>query len=173
MAGYVRCASPSRNLRFGMRADLAPRPRGARTAVKKVLYAVDTLHPPIEIPDSRFADFANAGEAQIIADNCCALLVRSRGSGQRGLACARPQVEERPIIALRGKQICRHGRNVLGIPASRWPGLPMNLRQLDLTTEGRGGGDHRQPATAAAGAVGRIGSKRISVVLGKASVGLE
>ena len=40
----------------------------------EVLDAVDTLHPAIEIPDSRFADYVKAGEAQLIADNACAHL---------------------------------------------------------------------------------------------------
>ena len=49
-------------------------PRSEPYGVAEVLAAVDTLHPPIEIPDSRFADFVNAGEAQLIADNACANL---------------------------------------------------------------------------------------------------
>ena len=55
---------------FRMGRDLAPRP--ALYSVDEVLAAVDTLHPAIEIPDSRFADFASAGEAQLIADCACA-----------------------------------------------------------------------------------------------------
>jgi 2-keto-4-pentenoate hydratase len=34
--------------------------------------AIAHLHPSIEVPDSRFAVFTSAGEAQIIADNACA-----------------------------------------------------------------------------------------------------
>ena len=37
-----------------------------------VLNAVATLHPSIEVPDSRFDNFAAVGEAQLIADNACA-----------------------------------------------------------------------------------------------------
>jgi hypothetical protein len=37
-----------------------------------VLAAVDTLHPAIEVPDSRYEDFAKVGAAQLIADNACA-----------------------------------------------------------------------------------------------------
>lgn len=54
--------------RFGR--DLAPAalPRN----VEEVLAAVETLHPSIEVPDSRFADFVTAGGPQLIADNACA-----------------------------------------------------------------------------------------------------
>src|SRR6202020_1426508 len=52
---------------FRMARDLPPRP--SPYAVPEVLEAVATLHPAIEIPDSRFSDFVTAGSAQIIADN--------------------------------------------------------------------------------------------------------
>src|SRR5437667_4154069 len=52
---------------FRMRVDLLA--RSTPYSVQQVLDAVDTLHPAIEIPDSRFADFLSAGEAQLIADN--------------------------------------------------------------------------------------------------------
>src|SRR6185503_15117939 len=71
MAGNdMRVAEPE--FAFRMRSDLPPRPN--LYSVAEVLDAVDTLHPAIEIPDSRFADFIRAGEAQIIADNACAHL---------------------------------------------------------------------------------------------------
>lgn len=55
---------------FRMAKDLPPRP--ADYTVDEVMAAVDTLHPAIEIPDSRFESFATAGEAQLLADNACA-----------------------------------------------------------------------------------------------------
>lgn len=55
---------------FVMGQDLAP--RATPYSVAEVLAAVATLHPAIEIPDSRYADFVHAGEAQLIADNACA-----------------------------------------------------------------------------------------------------
>jgi 2-keto-4-pentenoate hydratase len=71
MAGNaMRVAEPEFSFRIGR--DLPPRP--APYSVAEVLDAVGTLHPAIEIPDSRFADFVSAGEAQIIADNACAHL---------------------------------------------------------------------------------------------------
>ena len=42
--------------------------------VDEVMAAVASLHPSIEIPNSRFAEFTAAGEAQLLADNACAHL---------------------------------------------------------------------------------------------------
>ncbi len=129
MAGNeMRVAEPE--FAFRMRADLPPRP--SAYTVDDVLAAVDTLHPAIEIPDSRFADVVNAGEAQIIADNACAHLF-VLGAPASADWRALDLVEERPIIALRGKQYVGHGRNVLGDPRVALAWLANELRQLDLT----------------------------------------
>ncbi len=40
--------------------------------VDDLLAAIDALHPALEIPDSRFEDFATVGAPQLIADNACA-----------------------------------------------------------------------------------------------------
>jgi 2-keto-4-pentenoate hydratase len=47
-------------------------PRAEEYAMEEVFAAVDTLHPAIEIPDSRYRDFVTAGAPQLIADNACA-----------------------------------------------------------------------------------------------------
>src|SRR5262249_9559293 len=49
---------------FRFARDLPPRERAYD--VGEVLDAVASLHPAIEIPDSRYADFAHAGEFQLI-----------------------------------------------------------------------------------------------------------
>ena len=54
---------------FRMGRDLPP--REAPYAVDEVLSAVATLHPAIEVPDSRFEDFTQVGAPQLIADNAC------------------------------------------------------------------------------------------------------
>ncbi|MES2714552.1 MAG: fumarylacetoacetate hydrolase family protein [Pseudomonadota bacterium] len=41
-------------------------------ALPEVLAAVAALHTGIEVPDSRYADFVRAGEAQLLADDACA-----------------------------------------------------------------------------------------------------
>jgi 2-keto-4-pentenoate hydratase len=55
---------------FRMGTDLPP--RATPYPVEEVLSAVATLHPGIEIPDSRYDDFTTVGAAQLIADNACA-----------------------------------------------------------------------------------------------------
>ncbi len=55
---------------FRMAKDLPPRDRLYDSA--EVLDAVATLHPAIEVPDSRYEDFTVVGAPQLIADNACA-----------------------------------------------------------------------------------------------------
>ena len=55
---------------FRMGRDIAP--RASAYSRVEVMGATADLHPAIEAPDSRFAEFTSAGEAQIIADNACA-----------------------------------------------------------------------------------------------------
>jgi 2-keto-4-pentenoate hydratase len=55
---------------FRMGRDLAP--RATPYTREEVLAAIDTLHPAIEVPNSRFEPFEKAGAAQLIADNACA-----------------------------------------------------------------------------------------------------
>jgi len=129
MAGNeMRVAEPE--FAFRMRTDLPPRP--SAYTVDEVLAAVDTLHPAIEIPDSRFADVVSAGEAQIIADNACAHLF-VLGAPTAANWRALDLVEERPVIMLRGTRYVGHGKNVLGDPRVALTWLVNELRQLNLT----------------------------------------
>lgn len=69
-ANHMRVAEVEFAFRMGQ--DLPPR----RTIydTHEVLATVEALHPAIEIPDSRFEDFAVVGAPQLIADNACAHL---------------------------------------------------------------------------------------------------
>jgi 2-keto-4-pentenoate hydratase len=129
MAGNeMRVAEPE--FAFRMRSDLPA--RSTPYTVSQVLDAVDTLHPAIEIPDSRFADFVGAGPEQIIADNACAhrfVLGAPTQSNWRALDL----VEQRPVITLRGKRYIGHGKNVLGHPLVALTWLANELRQLGVT----------------------------------------
>ena len=69
-ANHMRVAEAEFAFRMG--ETLEPRPRAYD--VVEVLDAVDTLHPAIEVPDSRFDDFTIVGAPQLIADNACAHL---------------------------------------------------------------------------------------------------
>ncbi|NPU11739.1 hydratase [Bradyrhizobium sp. 83002] len=128
MAGNaMRVAEPEFAFRLGV--DLPPRPTPYDVA--EVLAAVATLHPAIEIPDSRFADFVSAGEAQLIADNACAHLF-VLGEPTTADWRSRDLIEERPRISLRGETFIGHGRNVLGDPRVALAWLVNELRQLGI-----------------------------------------
>ncbi len=115
---------------FRMAKDLPP--RSQPYAMDQVLGAVGSLHPAIEIPDSRFSDFVSAGAAQLIADNACAhlfVLGSPAMSNWRELDLA----EQRPAIALRDKRYSGYGKNVLGDPREALLWLANELRQLGVT----------------------------------------
>jgi 2-keto-4-pentenoate hydratase len=61
-------------LEFAFRFAKDLPPRGEPYSQEEVLEAVQSLHPAIELPDSRFLHFERAGVAQIVADNACAHL---------------------------------------------------------------------------------------------------
>jgi 2-keto-4-pentenoate hydratase len=125
---------------FRMASDLPP--RANPYSVQEVLAAVGTLHPAIEIPDSRFADFVSAGAPQIIADNACAhlfVLGPPTSANWRALDL----VEEKPVIMLGGKRYVGHGKNVLGDPrvalawlANELSGLGITLKAGQVVTTG-------------------------------------
>ncbi|NOJ39463.1 2-keto-4-pentenoate hydratase [Bradyrhizobium australiense] len=129
MAGNeMRVAEPE--FAFRIRVDLPA--RATPYTMQQVLDAVDTLHPAIEIPDSRFQDFVSAGAEQIIADNACAhqfVLGPAATADWRSMDL----VEERPVITMRGQQFVGHGKNVLGDPRVALTWLANELRQLGVT----------------------------------------
>lgn len=66
----MRVAEIEFAFRFGSQLP----PRSAPYEIAEVMDAVATLHPAIEIPDSRYDDFCAVGAPQLIADNACANL---------------------------------------------------------------------------------------------------
>jgi 2-keto-4-pentenoate hydratase len=64
----MRVAEAEFAFRFGQSLP----PRMQPWSQDEVLAAVASLHPAIEVPDSRYADFVRAGGPQLIADNACA-----------------------------------------------------------------------------------------------------
>ena len=129
MAGNeMRVGEPEFAFRMGR--SLPPRP--TPYTVDDVLAAVDTLHPAIELPDSRFADFVKAGEAQLIADNACAhlfVLGEPTAADWRSVDL----VEQKPVVTLRGQRFVGYGGNVLGDPRVALAWLANELRQLGVT----------------------------------------
>ena len=143
-ANHMRVAEAEFAFRMGR--DLAPRQRSYQ--VDEVLAAVATLHPAIEIPDSRFDDFTLVGAAQLIADNACAhyfVLGPETTADWRSLdlvehpvtATVRPDGgggPSRPPDAA-GTSVPVHGKggNVLGDPRIALTWLANELSSLGLT----------------------------------------
>lgn len=128
-ANHMRVAEPE--FAFRMARDLPPRP--APYSSKEVADAVGTLHPALEIPDSRFEDFTAVGAAQLIADDACAhlfVLGDPASDAWRELDLAAHRVAGR----VRGK-IEREGRgsNVLAGPLDALTWLANELSVLGLT----------------------------------------
>lgn len=100
---------------FRMARNLPPRTGDYSQA--EVVAAIGTLHPSIEVPDSRFTDFTKAGEAQLIADNACAhqfMLGPATAHEWRSLDLAAHLVTG--TVAKRGVRNEGKGANVLGGP---------------------------------------------------------
>jgi 2-keto-4-pentenoate hydratase len=99
---------------FRMGANL-PR-RADSYSVAEVMAAVATLHPAIEVPDSRYADFTRVGADQLIADIACAcwfVIGPATRADWRAIDLAQHGVSAYRNGALAG-QGC--GANVLGDP---------------------------------------------------------
>lgn len=125
----MRVAEPEFAFTFGR--DLAP--RAAPYTTSEVLDLVAGLHPAIEVPDSRFADFVRAGEAQLIADNACAdyfVLGAAARVPWRGLDLAGHRVSAQVVgrYAREGS-----GANVLGDPRVALTWLVNELSRIGVT----------------------------------------
>lgn len=124
----MRVAEPE--FAFRMKADLPPRVNAY--GIQETLDAVESLHPAIEVPDSRYSDFIAVGAAQIIADNACAhqfVLGPAATCDWR----SRDLIAEKPVITLRGERYIGQGRNVLGDPRVALAWLANELRDLGVT----------------------------------------
>ena len=117
---------------FRMAIDLPP--RGTPYGVDEVLVSVGALYPAIELPDSRFIDFAKVGAASLIADNACAhefILGDEVKNDWRGLDLAQHRVS----VNCNGAPNCEGvGSNVLGDPriALAWIANELNTYGLML-----------------------------------------
>jgi 2-keto-4-pentenoate hydratase len=116
---------------FRMRDDLRPRARAY--AVGEALDAVATLHPAIEIPDSRYDDFTKVGDAQLIADNACAhyfVLGAAAPEAWRSI-----DLVEHQVVGTIDGRLQREGRgaNVLGDPREALAWLVNELSSLGIT----------------------------------------
>jgi 2-keto-4-pentenoate hydratase len=116
---------------FRMARDLEPRVQPY--SVLEVLDAVSSLHPAIEVPDSRYQDFVHAGAAQLIADNACAhrfVLGPATSANWRSLDL----IEHAVSAQISGRAPCHgKGSNVLGDPREALTWLANELSRLSIT----------------------------------------
>ncbi|MEM7024060.1 MAG: fumarylacetoacetate hydrolase family protein [Pseudomonadota bacterium] len=118
---------------FRMARPLHPRPRSYD--VDEVLAAVGALHLAIELPGSRFVDFASVGAPQLIADNACThefLPGPAADESWRGLDLSRQEVTA--IVPGKAEQRGSGGA-VLGDPRVALTWLANELSSLGLALE--------------------------------------
>jgi 2-keto-4-pentenoate hydratase len=101
---------------FAFRMARALPPRTEPYVLSEVLDAVGAMHVAIEVPDSRYEDFARVGAPQLIADTACASWVvigPSTEADWRG-----DDLAAHPVRLLRNGVVAGEGRgaNVLGDP---------------------------------------------------------
>jgi 2-keto-4-pentenoate hydratase len=131
----MRVVEPEFAFRLG--TDLPP--RAAPYSAAEVLAAVASLHPAFEVPNSRFADFTRAGEAQLLADDaCCGEFVfgAAAPAGWQRLDLAAHRVQARVVDAAGRACYTRQGegRAALGDPraALLWLANELSARGLAL-----------------------------------------
>lgn len=127
---------------FAFRMGRTLAPRSTPYEVDEVLPAVETLHPAIELPDSRYQDFTRVGAPQLIADNACAhhfVLGPAAPDSWRAI-----DLVQHRVLGIVVGRLEREGRgaNVLGDPrvALTWLvnelsglGLPLLIDQVVTT----------------------------------------
>ena len=167
--GANRMAVAEAEFAFVMGADLPAREEAY--TVEVVLAAVAALHPAIEIPDSRFADFTRAGSAQLAADNACAhefVLGPATGADWRAIDLA----AQRVTLTIDGRVVTTGtGADALGDPRTALAWIANNhaaqgapLRVGDIVTTGVCG----KPSAIAAGSrvvadLGPIGAAEVTL----------
>jgi 2-keto-4-pentenoate hydratase len=118
---------------FKLGKDLSPRAAPYREA--EVFAAVASLHPAIEIPDSRYDRFETVGELALIADNACADWL--------AIGAAAPEIWRTMDLAafaptgrIAGKaDVHGKGSNVLGDPRIAMTWLINELSHLGITAK--------------------------------------
>jgi 2-keto-4-pentenoate hydratase len=119
---------------FKMKKTLMPRTQVF--SVDEVMAAVGSLHPAIEIPDSRYQKFEAAGAPQLIADSACAhlfMLGKATTCNWRTLNLATHAVT---ASVTNSEGVLKHhhgiGSNVLGDPRVALTWLANELRELGI-----------------------------------------
>lgn len=122
-------------LEFAFRMAHALPTRDQPYTVSEVMAAVESLHPAIEVPDSRYTDFSRAGAAQLIAENACAdrfILGEASPDNWRSVDLAAHEVAI--TVSDRGP-LTGIGRNVLGDPRIALAWIANELRAHGMALE--------------------------------------
>jgi 2-keto-4-pentenoate hydratase len=114
---------------FKMKKTLSPRDQAF--SIDDVMAAVGSLHPAIEIPDSRYQKFETAGAPQLIADSACAHLFMLGKASTLNLAT---HAVTASVTNSEGALKHHHGvgSNVLGDPRVALTWLANELRELGV-----------------------------------------
>lgn len=125
----MRVAEPE----FAFRVGTEIRPRSGSHTVESAVAAMDALIPAIEVPDSRFVDFARAGEVQLIADLACAHELVLGTSVEQGWQSI--DLSQHPVHCTVAGRYERDGlgRNVLGDPRLALVWILNELADLGIT----------------------------------------
>jgi 2-keto-4-pentenoate hydratase len=116
---------------FKMGSDLPP--RALAYTEDEVFEAVASLHPAIEIPDSRYDRFETVGELALIADNACADWL-AVGAAAADTWRSMDLTSFAPVGRIAGKGEWQGlGANVLGGPRIALTWLANELSQLGVT----------------------------------------
>ena len=127
-ANHMKVAEPE----FAFRIARELPARAAPYSLGEVMAAVDTLHPAIELPDSRYEDFAKVGAAQLIADNACAHYF-VLGPATRAQWRSQDLAEHVVTGSVKSKLRCEgKGANVLGDPRAALTWLVNELSRLGI-----------------------------------------
>ena len=168
--GANRMAVAEAEFAFVMDVDLPAREEAY--SVEEVLAAVATLHPAIEIPDSRFADFTRAGSAQLAADNACAhefVLGPATDAEWRAIDLAARRValivDGRVATTGRGADALGDPRAALAWIANNHAAQGAALRAGDVVTTGVCGKPGAvEPGSRVVADLGEIGTAEVSLV---------
>ena len=114
---------------FRMGKTLEPRTNGYNQ--EEIISAVETLHPGIEFPDSRFHEFMTVGEENLIADNSCAhqfVIGPPMPDLWRSI-----DLSKHPVKIFNNKGLVHEGKggNVLGDPRIALTWLVNELSKID------------------------------------------
>ncbi len=123
---------------FAFRIGTTLYPRSTEYKLEEVSAAVASLHGAVEIPNSRFLNYACVGENNLIADNACAhevVVGPSMCNSWRSLDLAHHEVS---ISVLNGETNKGIGANVLGDP---WAALTWIANELSENNTSLSAGD--------------------------------